>query len=179
MDNGELKMALLTKIFYLRLGVVQRIIHCPFSIPLFPPLTLPAYDCKLTEIGGKAHIHCLLRRRPLVLTPEEWVRQHFIHLLLSQYAYPPALMRIEGGLRVHRLARRTDLVVYDRAGAPFLLLECKAPDVKLTPAVLDQAARYNLSLNAPHLVLSNGREHFCFRVAEGGLERMGDLPGFG
>ncbi len=145
---------------------------------MFPPLTLPAFDCKRTEIGGKAHVYCLLRHKYLVLTPEEWVRQHVINLLLTGYAYPASLMRIEGGLRVNRLAKRTDLVVYDREGNPFLLAECKAPGVRLTSAVLDQAARYNHALRAPYLLLSNGREHGCFRVSAAGLERLGDLPGF-
>jgi len=122
-------------------------------------------------------VYCLLRRRYLVLTPEEWVRQHVIHLLLTRYAYPAALMRIEGGLRVHRLAKRTDLVVYDRAGSPFLLLECKAPTVPLTRAVVEQALRYNLTLNAPYLAVSNGVEFFCGKISETGVERVGDLPG--
>lgn len=143
---------------------------------MFPPLALPAFDCKRTEIDGKPHVYCLLRRRYLVLTPEEWVRQHVIHLLLTRYAYPAALMRIEGGLRVNRLAKRTDLVVYDRDGAPFLLLECKAPAVPLTRAVVEQALRYNLTLHAPYLAVSNGMEFFCGKISESGVERVGDLP---
>jgi hypothetical protein len=121
-------------------------------------------------------VYCLLRRRYLVLTPEEWVRQHVIHRLLSHYAYPAALMRIEGGLRVNRLAKRTDLVVYDRGGAPFLLLECKAPDVPLTRAVVEQALRYNLTLRAPYLAVSNGMAFFCGKISESGVERLADLP---
>ena len=143
---------------------------------MFPSLALPAFDCKRTEIDGKPHVYCLLRRRYLILTPEEWVRQHVIHLLLTRYAYPAALMRIEGGLRVHRLAKRTDLVVYDRDGAPFLLLECKAPAVPLTRAVVEQALRYNLTLKAPYLAVSNGMDFFCGKVSETRVERMGDLP---
>ncbi|MCY7352982.1 MAG: type I restriction enzyme HsdR N-terminal domain-containing protein [Cytophagaceae bacterium] len=145
---------------------------------MFPPLTLPAFECKLTEIAGKPHIYCLVRRKHLVLTPEEWVRQHFINLLSTRYEYPLALMRIEGGLRLNRLAKRTDLVVYDREGRPFLVLECKAPTVRLTPAVLEQAARYNHVLQAPYLAVSNGMDHFCFQVSAEGLKRMGDLPIF-
>lgn len=121
-------------------------------------------------------MYCLLRRRYLVLTPEEWVRQHVINLLLTRYAYPASLMRIEGGLRVHRLAKRTDLVVYDRDGLPFLLLECKAPTVPLTRAVVEQALRYNLTLRAPYLAVSNGVEFFCGKISETGVERVGDLP---
>jgi hypothetical protein len=143
---------------------------------LFPPLTLPAFDCKRTEIDGKPHVWCLLRRRYLVLTPEEWVRQHVISLLVTQYAYPNALMRIEGGLRVNAQARRTDLVVYDRAGVPFLLVECKAPDVKLNQAVLEQAARYNQTLRARYLLLSNGLTHFCFAWTGERFEQQSGVP---
>lgn len=145
---------------------------------MFPELTLPAFGCKLTEIAGKPHIHCLLRRKLLVLTPEEWVRQHFINLLTTRYAYPLALMRIEGGLRLNCLAKRTDLIVYDRNGHPFLVLECKAPTIRLTPAVLEQAARYNHVVQAPYLAVSNGINHICFRASAAGLERLGDLPEF-
>ena len=145
---------------------------------MFPPLALPAFDCKRTEIDGKPHVYCLLRRRYLVLTPEEWVRQHVINLLSTQYAYPVALMRIEGSLRVNRLAKRTDLVVYDRGGKPFLLFECKAPTVPLTRAVVEQALRYNLTLKAPYLAVSNGMAVFCCKISEEGVERVEDLPCF-
>lgn len=145
---------------------------------MFPPLTLPAFDCKRTEIDGKPYVWCLLRRRYLALTPEEWVRQHVINLLTTQYAYPAGLMRTEGGVRVNTLARRTDLVVHDRAGVPFLLVECKAPGVKISTAVLEQAARYNQTVQARYLLLSNGLSHFCFEWTGQRLEPRAGVPAF-
>jgi hypothetical protein len=145
---------------------------------LFPPLALPAFDCKRTEIDGKPHVWCLLRRRYLVLTPEEWVRQHVIYLLTTHYGYPPALMRPESGVRVRAGARRSDLIVYDRAGRPYLLVECKAPQVPLSAAVLEQAARYNQTLRARYLLLSNGLRHVCLEETPQGLEPCDEVPTF-
>ncbi|MDR6194309.1 type I restriction enzyme HsdR N-terminal domain-containing protein [Siphonobacter sp. SORGH_AS_0500] len=143
-------------------------------------LNLPSYDFQARKTEEGYFIFCILRKKWLVLTPEEWVRQHFVHLLTSHYAYPKSLLKIEGGLSLNRTAKRSDLVMYSRDGLPFLLVECKAPEVKITPSVLEQAMRYNHVIQAPFLALSNGMEHFIFRFTkQGKLERMEDVPPFG
>ncbi|PMD98160.1 restriction endonuclease subunit R [Siphonobacter sp. BAB-5405] len=143
-------------------------------------LNLPAYEYQLREWEGLTQIFCGLRKKWLVLTPEEWVRQHFVALLVGTYAYPKSLLKIEGGLSVYKTAKRSDLVMYDRDGLPFLLVECKAPEVKITTPVLEQALRYNHVIKAPYVALSNGMEHFVFQLDPAGkLSRLTDLPTFG
>ncbi|WP_019987111.1 type I restriction enzyme HsdR N-terminal domain-containing protein [Rudanella lutea] len=124
-------------------------------------LNLPPFGHKISEIDGKAHIFDELRRKYVRLTPEEWVRQHMIHLLLSHYRYPKALIRCEGGLLLNQRQKRTDLLVFDREGQPFLLVECKAPHVPINQSVFDQIARYNHVHRAPYLIVTNGLMHYC------------------
>jgi hypothetical protein len=143
-------------------------------------LNLPPFDHKTKEVDGKAYIFDLLRRKYVRLSPEEWVRQHIVNLLLTHYTYPKALIRAEAGLTLNQTLKRTDVVVFDREGKPFLLVECKAPHIPLTQSVFDQIARYNHIHRAPYLVISNGITHYCCCVnhdtAE--LEFMDDFPAF-
>lgn len=121
--------------------------------------------------GPVAEIWCGLRRRWLAHTPEEAVRQGLLLFLLQEGGFPKALLRIEGGLQVVKMARRTDLLAYDRHGLPLLLCECKAPSVRLTPAVLEQALRYNLTVQAPFLLLTNGPARLLLRMAGSSPEK--------
>lgn len=132
-------------------------------------LNLPTFDCKISEIDGKPHIFDVVRRKHLLITPEEWVRQHLLHWLMNEHAYPRTLIKIEGGLRYNKLAKRSDLIVYDHSGQPFLLVECKAPHIPLSEAVFAQAARYNAIIKARYLLISNGLEHFVFEVGQAEL----------
>ncbi|MBC7568974.1 MAG: type I restriction enzyme HsdR N-terminal domain-containing protein [Spirosoma sp.] len=143
-------------------------------------LNLPAFDCKTKQIEGKAYIFDLLRRKYVRLSPEEWVRQHVVNLLLTHYAYPKALIRSEGGLTLNQTQKRTDIVVFDRQGQPFLVVECKAPHVPLSQAVFDQVARYNYVHRAPYLVISNGLVHYCCSVDHetGSVTFMDDFPAY-
>ncbi len=131
-----------------------------------PLLNLPHFDPELKEEGGKLWIFDSLRRKYLVLTPEEWVRQHWINALIHHHAYPKGLFSLEKGLKYNQLTKRTDLVVFDRDGAPFLLVECKAPQVKIDQKTLHQAMLYNQTVNCPNLVLSNGHQHICITYSE-------------
>ncbi|WP_350356603.1 type I restriction enzyme HsdR N-terminal domain-containing protein [Hymenobacter canadensis] len=106
----------------------------------------------------------ILRRKQVVLTPEEWVRQHVVHYLISHRGYPKGLLSLERGLHYNQRRKRTDLVALDATGQPLLLVECKAPSVPITAAVAQQAATYNQTVGAPLLLLTNGLQHFCWRV---------------
>lgn len=129
------------------------------------PLALPPFDVPLrTDEAGTIHIYDSLRRRWLVLTPEEWVRQHFVHYLIEYLAYPAAMTANEVALSLNGTRKRCDTVVYSREGLrPLLIVEYKRPSVEITPRVFDQIARYNSVLGAPWLIVSNGLRHFCCR----------------
>ncbi|BDD08852.1 restriction endonuclease subunit R [Fulvitalea axinellae] len=141
-------------------------------------LNLPEFDFKLRKAGNNVEIFDALRKKFLVLTPEEWVRQHFVRTLTEHCGYPKALIKTEGGMKVNRLAKRTDILVYSRQGEPHLLVECKAPHVKIDESVFAQASRYNSVLGAPYVVLTNGLRHLSFSVSEEGYNPMEQIPSF-
>ncbi|MBP6978072.1 MAG: type I restriction enzyme HsdR N-terminal domain-containing protein [Bacteroidales bacterium] len=126
-----------------------------------PVLNFPGYSLQIQEQEGQRIIFDIIRRRYVHLTPEEWVRQHMIHFLISQKHVPPTLIAVEKVLRVYKLKKRLDIAVFNSAGQPLLLVECKSPDVILSQTVFDQIARYNLSLNVRYLVVTNGMVHYC------------------
>lgn len=127
-------------------------------------LNLPSFAHQLQQHGGKTTIFDAIRKKYVALTPEEWVRQHFIHYLIQHLHYPRTLISVEAGLRYNRMLRRSDVVVYNRDGAPFMIVECKAPSVSLSPAVFEQIAVYNQPLRARYLTVTNGLEHYCCRM---------------
>jgi len=131
---------------------------------LLSKLNLPNAPLDLTEKDGQLRVVCLVRKRSFLLTPEEWVRQHFIHYLHSELGYPLSLMKVEKQLKVNELVKRVDIACVSKKGALMLLVECKSVHVKLTPSVFDQAARYNMALNVPFLIITNGLDHFCAEV---------------
>ena len=102
----------------------------------------------------------------MALTPEEWVRQHFLAWLSVEKDYPAGLISVEAPLKYHRLQKRADGVIYHRSGIPLMVVECKAPSVKITQEVFDQVARYNMAFGVPFLAVTNGLEHFCCRRSE-------------
>ena len=105
-----------------------------------------------------------LRRKFVRLTPEEWVRQHFVHFLLNEGGYPKELMQNEVGLQLGATTKRCDTLLYDRSLRPQMILEYKAPHIPLSEAVLQQIVRYNYVLRVPYLVLSNGIEHLVCQI---------------
>lgn len=143
-------------------------------------LNLPSFDIKIVQIDGNFHVFDTYRKKYLLLTPEEWVRQHFINLLVKHYQYPSGLLKMEGGLKYHQLKKRTDIVVFDTQGNPFLLVECKAADVPLNQAVVEQASRYNRVLKCPYVVVTNGMKTYCFKVdfENNAINQCQDLPIF-
>jgi len=127
-------------------------------------LNFPHYQFKLRETAGKPEVFDPVRRKFVALTPEEWVRQHVIRYLSEDRKYPISLIHVEGGLELNNQKKRFDLLVYNNLGQPQVLVECKAPGVKISQAVFDQAARYNMAFKVSLLFVSNGLEHYCCQV---------------
>jgi hypothetical protein len=131
---------------------------------LLCPLNLPPYPFRITERGGQFFLFDDIRKKTLLITPEEWVRQHFIQYLVVQKKYPKTLIQLEGGLKLNGMAKRTDILVYNSSTEKLLLVECKAPSVKITQKVFDQIARYNIIHRVPLLAVTNGLQHFYCRI---------------
>ena len=126
------------------------------------PLKLPSYPFKIKEDGASTMIFDEIRKKYLVLTPEEWVRQHFVKFLITEKNYPKSLIRLEGGLKLNSLQKRTDIVVFNTQGEKILMVECKAPSIKITQKTFDQVARYNMVHKINLLAVTNGLQHyFC------------------
>jgi len=127
---------------------------------LLTPLNLPPYPFKLTEVNGQLTVFDELRKKNIVVTPEEWVRQHFVQYLIKIKSYPRSLIKLEGGLKLHGRARRSDIVVFNSSGEKILLVECKAPSVRLSQLTFDQAARYNMVHKVALVAVTNGLQHY-------------------
>jgi type I site-specific restriction endonuclease len=127
-------------------------------------LNLPVAELRIRDNLGKQEVFDSIRKKFVVLTPEEWVRQHFIHYLTSQRNVPGSLIAVEASVHYHRLKKRSDILVYGRDGVPCLIVECKAPDVLVTQAVFDQVAMYNRELRVPYLAVTNGLVHFACHI---------------
>ncbi len=143
-------------------------------------LNLPSYTYDVIEKNKKLYIFDILRKKYIYLTPEEWVRQHFVHFLLTHYAYPKSLIKAESSLYYNQLPKRADLLIFDRSGQPFMLIECKDTLVPLDETVLHQATRYNHIIRASYVVLVNGLEWQCYQSNFTGLgfQRIDDMPAF-
>lgn len=145
-------------------------------------LNLPSYSMNI-EKGekGKYYVFDPIRKKKLLLTPEEWVRQHIIHYLVKHMDYPGSLISLEKGLKYNALQKRFDILVLDRSGSSFLLIECKAPEVKLNQRTVEQVCVYNNKFNAPYLCISNGYMHFCLQkdLKTGKYSQINHFPKFG
>ena len=127
-------------------------------------LNLPPYEIKITEREGKRQIFDPLRKSYVALTPEEWVRQHFVNYLLQYKGYPASLTANEVGITLNGMSRRCDTVIYDKSLKPRAIVEYKAPSVKITKEVFAQISRYNLVLRVDYLIISNGLQHYCCKM---------------
>ncbi|MFT3737741.1 MAG: type I restriction enzyme HsdR N-terminal domain-containing protein [Breznakibacter sp.] len=128
------------------------------------PLNLPRFPFRTRTSAGKPQIFDDTRKKFVALTPEEWVRQHFVKFLQIGYKFPPSLMAIEMPVEINGLKQRADIVVYNRNGQPMVIVECKAPNVPVTNHIFDQAARYNLKLKVDYLMITNGLVHYCAKL---------------
>lgn len=127
-------------------------------------LNLPPFEFNIREDSSKRQIFDSIRKRFVALTPEEWVRQHIVRLLIEKFGVPAGLIGVEKSVKVGVLSHRCDAVIYDREGKPLLIVEVKAPSVPINQAVIDQASRYNLTLEVEYLLLSNGLDHLVLRL---------------
>lgn len=141
-------------------------------------LNLPGYNAVITEKDGNSVIFDNLRGAYVTLTPEEWVRQHFVHYLIEHRNYPASLMANEVGLTLNGTKKRCDTIVYDRSLRPRMIIEYKAPSVKIDSKVFAQISRYNLVLKVDYLIVSNGIQHICCKMnyANNSYEFMTTIP---
>ncbi len=128
------------------------------------PLNLPSYPLRIKEERSGTYIFDEIRKKFLLLTPEEWVRQHLVQFLIRDKRYPRSLIKLEGGLKLNSLQKRSDILLFNNLGEKILLVECKAPSVKITQDTFDQIARYNFIHRVQWLLVSNGLQHFCCEI---------------
>ena len=128
------------------------------------PLNLPSYPIKLAGTRQKPSIFDILRRKYVALTPEEWVRQHFVHFLIEHKGYPSSLLANEVSLKIGEKSLRADTVLYDRNLQPRMIIEYKAPSIPLTTHVLNQVGNYNRLLHVDYVIISNGLQHYCCKM---------------
>lgn len=125
-------------------------------------LNFPNYSFRFKNSENKTYIFDVIRKKFLLLTPEEWVRQHVVNFLIEEMNYPKSLINVEKLVKVNGINKRYDVVVFRNDGSIFLLVECKAPEVNITQQTFDQIAQYNLVLKAENLMVTNGLNHyFC------------------
>jgi hypothetical protein len=143
-------------------------------------LNLPVFETNIIEKEGKAQIFDILRQRFVALTPEEWVRQHFVHYLIEGKHFPQALLANEVGLELNGTKKRCDTVLYRRDLTAQVIVEYKAPTIAITQKVFDQIARYNIVLKVDYLIVSNGMQHFCCKMdySTASYHFLTDIPNY-
>lgn len=142
-------------------------------------LNLPNYEFRIFLKNGEKYIYDIIRNKPILLIPEEWVRQHMIHYLIKGLGYPKGLVKVESGVVYNERIKRSDIVVYSNEAKPQILIECKAPTVKINQSTFEQVAMYNRTLNASIIILTNGLIHYTFKLgANGELINLNEIPRF-
>ena len=144
------------------------------------PLAFPPYEFRFKNTKNKPGVFDVVRKKFVVLTPEEWVRQHCLHFLNKNLNYPLSLINVEKQLKVSGLKKRYDVVVFKTDGSIRILVECKAPSVPITQETFDQIARYNLSLEADYLMVTNGLQHYYCQLdyEQGKYNFLPELPAY-
>lgn len=131
---------------------------------MFKKLNLPEYSFKIKSEGQRKYIFDNIRKRYVVLTPEEWVRQNLTTYLVEEKNYPASLIAVEMSLKINRMERRADIVLFSKLGNPLIIIECKAPGIKISQMVFDQVALYNMDMKVEYLIVSNGLVHYCAKL---------------
>ena len=145
-----------------------------------PHLNLPKVALKTKSVEGTIQVFDVIRKKYFVLTPEEWVRQHFIHYLNNEKNYPMGLMGVEKMVKYNALKTRADIILYTTEGKAKMIVECKAANVKITQDTFNQIAKYNFKLKVPFLVVTNGMQHFCCRMdyENNSISFLEEVPAF-
>lgn len=142
-------------------------------------LNLPTYKFRITAKNRDKYIYDIIRNKSILLTPEEWVRQHIIHYLINDLNYPKGLIKVESGVVYNARMKRSDVIIYNKEGKPHILVECKAPSVKIGQSTLEQVAMYNKTLNAAIIILTNGLTHYTFKITKDGrLVNLDKIPSY-
>ena len=145
-----------------------------------PALDLPKVVLKTKLVNGIIQVFGQVRKKYFVLTPEEWVRQHFIQYLNKEKGYPIGLMGVEKMIKYNSMNTRADIVLYNKEGKANMIVECKAPKVKITQDSFHQIAKYNFKLKVDFLVVTNGIQHFCFQMdyKKNKINFLDNIPSF-
>lgn len=141
-----------------------------------PQLNLPLATLKIRKSENQQQVFDVFRNTFINLTPEEWVRQQLLHYLVDKLQYPQNLISVEKSIDVNGQLRRYDAVIYSRITKPIMVIECKAPNIKLTQDVFDQIHAYNQSLKVDFLLISNGMQHYCIKMDESSWNFMDKIP---
>lgn len=125
-------------------------------------LNLPPFKYKIDKLENNTMIFDSIRKKFVILTPEEWVRQHFVNYLISYLSYPKALIKIEFRIKYNTLYKRTDILIFNSSGNPVITIECKSTKIKLSQKVIEQISVYNKVIKSPYCIVTNGIEHICW-----------------
>lgn len=141
-------------------------------------LNFPLYPFKIKTEGQTSQIFDRIRKKYVSLTPEEWVRQHALWYLIEEKKYPASLFKIETGMKLNRMQKRSDIIVYNTSGKPELVVECKAPTVPVTQETFYQVVRYNWVLRATYIMVTNGINHFVCSInyENNSFEYLKEMP---
>jgi hypothetical protein len=134
------------------------------------------YNFKISYQADKPFIFDIIRKKNILLTPEEWVRQNFIHYLIEDLNYPKGKIAVEKEFTVNNLKKRFDLLVYDQQMQPFLLIECKSPEIKLSENTITQVTNYNSLFKSKYILISNGNQTFCFENGNESVVQLSEIP---
>ena len=145
-----------------------------------PHLNLPKVALKTKSVEGTIQVFGQVRKKYFVLTPEEWVRQHFIYYLNKEKNYPMGLMEVEKMIKYNSMQTRADIVLYNKEGKSNMIVECKAPEVKIKQDTFNQIAKYNFQLKVDFLVVTNGIKHYCCQMdyEKNEITFLDDIPVF-
>jgi hypothetical protein len=145
---------------------------------LFSPLNFPAVKLRLREEKNQTQVFDVIRKKYVLLTPEEWVRQHVIHFLTEEKKFPAGLIEVEKQISLFNTNKRVDVLVRNKSLKPLLLVECKAIDVALTQTEINQLARYQITLQATYCMLTNGINHIIMKLEDGKVAFLQEMPSY-
>lgn len=144
------------------------------------PLNFPKFNFRVKNTEKQLRIFDIVRKKFVVLQPEEWVRQHVLHYLNLHKKYPLSHINVEKKLTVNGLTKRYDVIVYNTDASIKILVECKSPKTAIDQSTFDQVARYNMQANSQYLMVTNGLEHYCCQLdlKNEKYEFLKDIPDF-